>query len=71
MWDRSKEAPVTKTTSIRSAVSVELRLVTDTDRQCYGIYRASTASRSKKEKENSEITAKGTSIFSWDKPDLL
>ena len=40
MWDRSKEAPVPETTSIRSAVSVELRLVTDTDRHSAMAYAA-------------------------------
>jgi len=33
VWDRWKEAPVPKTSSIHSAFSIELRLVTDTDRQ--------------------------------------
>jgi len=45
--------PCKKTSSIRSAVSIELRLVTDTDRQTDGhrashnIYRAIIASRGK------------------------
>ena len=33
VWDGSKEAPVPKTSAIRSAVSIEHRLVTDTGRQ--------------------------------------
>ena len=33
MWDGWKEAHMPKTSSIRSAVSIELRLVTDTDRR--------------------------------------
>jgi len=50
MWDRSKEAPVPKTTSIRSSVSVELRLVTDTDRHSAMAYTALAKRRAVKRK---------------------
>jgi len=43
VWDRWKEVPMPKTSSIRSSVSKELRLGTDTDRHGHGAIASTRA----------------------------